>query len=188
MLIRKATLQDATAIVDYILLAMEDILYTFIKERNRDKAKEILLQFIKQPENQYSYENCWVIEENQKILGAALVYDGACLHELRAPFITEIRAKYNPEFAPEDETEAGEYYIDCLAVHPDCQGKGLGSALLKFLIENFVVKQKQILGLLVEKENPGAKKLYLRLGFQIKGKKKLAGKELDHLQIKNADL
>ena len=188
MLIRKATLQDATAIADYVLLAMEDILYEFIKEKNRDKAKTILLQFIKQPKNQYSYENCWVIEENQKVLGAALVYDGARLHELRTPFLKEIRAKYNPEFAPEDETEAGEYYIDCLGVHPDYQGKGLGSSLLHFLIETFVMQQNKTLGLLVEKENPGAQKLYLKLGFQIKGEKRLAGKLLNHLQIKNADL
>jgi ribosomal protein S18 acetylase RimI-like enzyme len=36
---------------------------------------------------------------------------------------------------------------------------------------------------LVEKENPGAQKLYLKLGFQIKGEKRLAGKLLNHLQI-----
>lgn len=182
MQIRSAMHTDAKAIAPYILLAMEEIAYQFIGERSFEKALNFFIQMIGKNANQYSYENCWVVEENGVIIAAALVYDGAKLHELRKPVAEEIKLVFNRDFNVEDETEQGEYYIDCIGVNPNQQGRGIGSKLLSFLIDEYVKDGGQSLGLLVDKDNSLAKKLYLKAGFEIVGERVFAGKQMEHLQ------
>ena len=184
MTIRKAKPEDANAIATHILLAMEEIVYLFIGEKSREKANQFLVNLIGKKANQYSYENCWVIEIEHKVAAVAVVYDGGKLQELRMPVVREIKSMFNRDFNSEDETEAGEYYIDSIGVNPQLQGKGLGSKLLQFLIDEYVAKRNGTLGLLVDKDNPNAKKLYLKLGFETVGEKTLVGKGMEHLQFK----
>ena len=184
MIIREATIADSELLASYLLLAMDDIVYKFIGRKDYLAAKNLMLHFVKREQNQYSYQNCLVIETNGKIIAAINCYDGAKLIQLREPVKQYIKTNFNKDFNPEDETQAGEYYIDSLGVNPEWQGKGIGSKLLKFLIEKHVVRNGQTLGLLVDDENPDAKRLYLKLGFKPVGKKFLVGKQLEHLQIK----
>lgn len=183
MNIRKATKIDAEYIAPILLLAMEDIIYKFIAKEDYAFAKDFLQYFIEREDNQYSYQNCFVAEENNEIIGAVNIYKGEDIERLRNPIIEYVRRNYNPDFDPEFETKKGEYYIDSLGVHLNHQGKGIGSKLLQFLIEKYVHENNETLGLLVEEENPLAKNLYLKLGFKIVGEKQLVGKRLEHLQI-----
>jgi len=183
MIIRKAKPEDSKAIATYAMLAMEEIVYQFIGEKSPEKAKQFLLNLITKKANQYSHENCWVMEIGNEIVALAIVYDGGKLQELREPVAKEIKSMFNRDFNPENETEAGEYYIDSVGVSPHQQGKGLGSKLFQFLIDEYVYKRNETLGLLVDKDNPNAKKLYLKLGFEIVGEKTLAGKKMEHLQF-----
>jgi len=184
LVIRKATLKDADSIATYLLLAMEDIVYAFLGEKNLVEAKNLLRYFTAKENNQYSYQNCWVAENEAGIVAAINVYDGAQLHALRQPVIERIQHMYKKDFTPEDETEAGEFYIDTLGVHPQHQGKGIGSKLLQFLINEYVNNRGETLGLLVDETNPNAKRLYIRLGFKTVGNKVLVGKPMEHLQIR----
>lgn len=183
MIIRKAKAEESSVIAPLIFLAMEDIVYYFIGERVREKAIQFLDGLIRETSNQYSYENCWVLETDNKIVAAAIVYNGAGLDHLRRPVLEKIKRDYNRDLLLENETEAGEYYIDCIGVDPCQQGKGIGTAIIGFLIQEFAGKQQEVLGLLVDKSNPGAKRLYLKAGFEMVSEKKLAGKEMEHLQI-----
>jgi len=183
MIIREATLNDFSAITTHLLLAMEDIVYKFIGEENPKKAEEFLYHFVSAENNQYSYQNCVVVEENQQVIAAACVYEGARLEELRAPVIEYVRTRHNKNFAPEDETQAGEYYLDSLGVSAKFRGKGIGTKILQFLIDKYVNENHQPLGLLVEEDNTRAMKLYSALGFKTVAKKQLVGKQLYHLQI-----
>ena len=184
MLIRKANREESETITALIMLAMEDIVYNFIGEKSEGKAFCFLNSLTEETGNQYSYENCWIAESGGEIVGTAIVYDGARLHELREPVGEKVRSMFNREFNPEDETQAGEYYIDCVGVSPNQQGKGIGTKIFQFLIEEYVEKRNETLGLLVDNDNPNAKKLYLKLGFEIVGKKTLAGKKMERLQLK----
>jgi ribosomal protein S18 acetylase RimI-like enzyme len=184
MLIRQATLEDAKSIAHYLLMAMEEIVYAFIGKPDATAAIDFLLHFVEQENNQYSYQNCLVVEHENSIIAAVNFYDGAKLHDLRSPIISYVRNHFNPHFNPEDETQSGEYYIDCLAVHPHYQGQGVATNLLQFLIQEYSINKKLTLGLLVEENNPSAKNLYFKLGFKRVGEKILVGKQLDHLQIK----
>lgn len=183
MIIRKATLKDSELIATYLLLAMKDIVCEFTGEKDDNKAKEFMLYFTKRKNNQYSYENCWVAENENEVIAAVNLYDGARLSELREPIIRYVKNHFDSDLLLEDETQTGEYYIDSLGVNPNQQGKGTGSQILRFLIEEYVNKSRQILGLLVDIDNPNAKKLYLKLGFKSVGKKVFAGKNMEHLQI-----
>jgi ribosomal protein S18 acetylase RimI-like enzyme len=182
--IRKAKKHEANQVAEYLLLAMEGFVYTMIAEKNREKGIACLAHFCLQENNQYSYKNCWVVEFNGEIIAAANVYNGADLLILREPVIRYIRENYNPIFNPGIETEAGEFYIDTFAVHPQFQGRGIGLKILQFLIQEYVINQKTTLGLLVESENVAAKKLYTQAGFQYVQKREFLTKVLDHLQIK----
>jgi ribosomal protein S18 acetylase RimI-like enzyme len=184
LLIRKAILNDSEIISRYLFLAMDDLVYKFIGTKDENLGREFMLHFVKRESNQYSYQNCWVAEDDSHVAAAVNVYDGAFLSELREPVIEYVRARFNADFNPEDETGAGEYYIDTLGVDPTQQRKGIGTQLLRFVIDEYVNRQNQTLGLLVDDSNPNAKRLYLRLGFRSVGSKVLLGQNMEHLQVK----
>ena len=185
MIVRKAKREDAKVIATYMMLAMKEIVYQFIGEDSSKRATQVLESLINKKANQYSYENCWVVESKEGIIAVANIYDGAKLQELRIPVAEAIKSMFNRDFSPEDETQAGEFYIDCVGVHPNYQGKGVGSKIIEYLIDEYVHKRNKTLGLLVDKDNPNAKRLYLKLGFEIIGEKMLMGKRMDHLHFKN---
>jgi len=184
--IRQANKEDAEIIATYLLLAMEDIVYEFIGEKNRIKAMEFLVYFTERQNNQYSYQNCLVAEAEGEVVAGANLYDGAKLSEMREPISRYIKTRLNRDFNHEDETQPDENYIDSLAVNPNWQGQGIGTRLLEFLINEYVIKQHGTLGLLVDEENVSAKNIYFKLGFSPAGKKDLAGKKMLHLQLKGS--
>lgn len=163
---------------------MKDIVYAFIAEENYAKGIDFLCHFTQRENNQYSYENCTVAEVNGAVVAAINLYDGWNLNNLRRPVVEYVREVYGNELKLEDETGAGEIYIDTLGVHPNCHGLGYGSALLKHVITQTVVDNRQTLGLLVDINNPKARNLYLKLGFKSVGFKTLLCNTLEHLQMK----
>ncbi len=183
MNIRKAKLEDAEAIAPLLMLASGDVIYKFIGEEQYEKGKAFLLHFVSSEENQYSFQNCYVVLDGGQVVAAALVYDGARLEELRRPVLDYVHQHYDANLKVEDETQAGEFYIDSLGVALSHQGKGLGSKMLGYLIEEIVYKQSQTLGLLVDKTNYRAKKLYKRLGFAFVEDRELLGFSMEHLQV-----
>lgn len=184
MIIRKANQEDANPITNYLLLAMEAIVYEFIGQKDPITAREFLHHFVKQEANQYSYQNCLVVEDEGEIVAAVNIYDGSKLKQLRAPIAQYIKTQFLKDFNPTDETQEGEFYIDTLGVHPNQQGKGIGAKLLRHVINYYVYENKQAVGLLVDEDNLNAQRLYLKLGFEPVGELVLEGKHMIHLQIK----
>ena len=68
-------------------------------------------------------------------------------------------------------------------VNSEYRGKGAGTKILQYLIQEYVEEKNQTLGLLVNAGNTVAKGLYLKMGFKRVGMKILRGKEMVHLQI-----
>lgn len=188
MIIRKAKLEDYHAIADLLFLAMEDLIYNFIGVKDKQKAKDFLIYFTQKTNNQYSYENCLVLEVENEISAAINIYYGSDILKLRKPIELYIKKNYNLEFNPENESEEGDYYIDSLGVKENQQGKGLGSKLLDFVINEFVKNKNLTLGLLVDYDNPNAKTLYLRKGFKVIKSKTIAEKQFEYLQINKSIL
>lgn len=184
---RPAQREDAAQIAPIMLLAMEEIVYYFIGEEHKDKAIALLTLFIERTDNQYSYKHIMVAEEEGQLLGQICLYDGAHLEELRQPVLDFLAENYKINLpTAEKETQAGEIYLDTIAVSPQAQGKGIGKMLLGSAIKEYVEKQGKVLGLLVDRANPAAKKLYLNMGFELVKPVTIFQKEMEHLQYRKA--
>lgn len=183
-MIRKATITDATTIAELMMMAMDNIVYQMIGKADWEEGVQFLVSLILQPNNQYSYDHIWVYEAEERVLGMINIYDGGQLHALRKPVLTTILARGVDIGTIEDETSAGEMFIDTLAVKPEARGQGIARQLLQHTIQQYVIEQQGVVGLLVHVENPTAKGLYQRMGFQEVGIKYLLGEQLEHLQYK----
>ncbi|MEB0263164.1 GNAT family N-acetyltransferase [Mucilaginibacter sp. 10I4] len=183
-MIRQATPADAPAISRLIVLAMGPVAAKFANTDDPAKPLELFERFAKLTGNQYSFTNILVWAEQGEACGMIIAYDGAKLDELRKPFLDYTRSQLGFTGTPEDETQPGEYYIDCLAVNPDQQGKGIAKKLITALFDHAAALGHNTVGLLVSKGNDKAKKLYTYLGFEEQGEKQLLGGSHSHLQYK----
>ncbi len=65
-----------------------------------------------------------------------------------------------------------EMHIITIAVHPDWRAKGIGSALIQFLIEDARARKSELISLDVRPSNEAALKLYKKFGFKEAGRRK----------------
>ncbi len=182
--IRAARPDDFKQVAPLIVQAMEDLACTFANTNDPQKTLPLFEHFFQEKQNQYSFENTLVYEENGEIVGSITAYDGALLPLYREPFLKYIAANYNvKDLVIENETIKGELYIDTLSVYPKHQGKGIGRQLLAAIKERAKREGHKKMGLLVDFKNPSAKKLYSTLGYESVGKKQLGNSVYEHLQL-----
>lgn len=181
-MIRAALPTDAHAIARLIILAMDDLSEKFTGSSDPNEAISLFEMFAAQSGNQYSYEKTLVYEDEQGVCGMINAYNGAELEALRAPFLAYLDKAYGIKHNPDDETEPGEYYLDCVSVAPDRQGKGIGKKLILAMIEYARQHQQYTTGLIVNKDNPKAEKLYIAMGFKVVKEKDFMGGKYLHMQ------
>jgi ribosomal protein S18 acetylase RimI-like enzyme len=179
-MIRQASPDDAAQVAPLFILAMGHIAGIFANSSRYEDAIPFFEYFFKRSDNQYSYTNTLVFEENQGIKGSVTGYDGARLHELRQPILDELR-KRTPGFTPNDETEAGEFYLDCLNVGEEFQGNGIGKKLINAFCEKAASSGFKRVGLIVDLDNPEAKRFYEKIGFGAIGEKDFMGHRYFHM-------
>lgn len=131
---------------------------------------------------QYSYCNALVAEVDGCVAGAIVGYDGARLHELREPLQRLFVERTGEEIKIEEETSAGEFYLDSFAVSPQYRGLGIGSRLLVAARDRAFSAGFERVGLLVDFENPRAEKLYASLGFVRVNATTFLGHDMWHMQ------
>lgn len=135
---------------------------------------------------QYSYENaiCAVSPDDGSIAGVSVSYDGARLIELRRHFIDGAIREFGIDHsAMEPETQAGELYLDSLAVQPRYRGHGIATMLLHATAERARRMDCGPLGLLVDEGNPRAERLYNKVGFRYVNDSMWGGHRMKHLQM-----
>jgi len=181
-MIKPAIPTDAAQIARLIIDAMEDLASKFVGQADPLMAIPLFEHFAALPGNQYSYENILVYEDESGISGVISGYDGADLNLLRAPFLKYIASTYGFKGQPEDETQPGEYYIDCISVAAEKRGLGIGKKLINNLIEKLKTTKHTRAGLLVNKDNLNAENLYTKLGFQIVNERQFMGGTYYHMQ------
>lgn len=182
--IRQAYPNDYGQVAPLIVQAMEDLACTFVNTTTPEEAYPLFELFFRQPANQYSYENALVYEENGEIAGSIIAYDGGLLPILREPFLKYIAKHYDvKDLVIENETLKGELYIDTISVYPSHQGKGIGKKLLAAIQNKAQAEGHEKIGLLVDLNNPSAKKLYSALGYKGVGSKQLGNGIYEHLQL-----
>lgn len=131
---------------------------------------------------QYSYRNALIAEVDGCVAGALVGYDGALLQELRTPIYPLLEEHLGATPHIEDETEAGEFYLDSIGVLPEYRGLGVGRRLLMAMTEKAFAEGHERVGLIVDFDNPQAERLYASLGFERVGTKTFLGHQMWHLQ------
>ena len=83
----------------------------------------------------------------------------------------------------EDETQAGELYLDSLAVVPEYRHQGIAKKLLKAVKERANRLGLPVVGLLVDKGNPAGEALYASAGFRYVNDCQWGGHSMKHLVL-----
>ncbi|MBR5456601.1 MAG: GNAT family N-acetyltransferase [Bacteroidaceae bacterium] len=145
---------------------------------------DIFKELAGRDDSQYSYRNALVAEVDGVPAGAVVGYDGANLHVLREPLLELVELRMGKVLEIEDETSAGEFYVDSIAVLPEYRGRGVGRALLADLCRRVFAKGFDKVGLLVDVTNPKAENLYASLGFRRVNPTTFLGLDMWHMQKK----
>lgn len=189
MKIVPATIGQAEPIASLIMLAMNhECCQNFAgPHHSLEDFHRMMTALVRRDDSQYSYRNAMVAlddtaaDGNPVVAGVIVGYDGADLRSLREAFLQAAKEFLGQDFrGMDDETHAGEYYIDSLAVDEHYRHQGIATLLLKKLIDQ--KGQEQPVGLLVDKGNPGAERLYRSLGFEYVNDTTWGGHEMRHLQ------
>lgn len=145
--------------------------------------ERLMTALVVRNDSQYSYRNTLVaLDEAHQVAGICVAYDGKDLLRLRRAFIDGAKEAFGRDFSGMDEeTQTGEFYVDSLCVKPEHRGKGIATGLLHATIERARERGIAAVGLLVDKGNPLAERLYTRLGFVYKNDTKWGGHEMKHL-------
>lgn len=171
--IRKATEKDAP----FVALAMAEAIGLNLMqqmgkgENCKDNALlEQLQQAVLRTDTLYSWNHTLIAEnEEGQSVGALIAYNGEDYKQLRATTFELIRSilTFDPE-KMDHETQAGEYYLDSIAVLPHFRNQGIGSTLIRHAIAQGKKRKKRCV-LACDPENQKAKTLYERLGFTHEG-------------------
>lgn len=182
--------QDAAQIGKVVVMAIgADLAMEFLARPRSGKTLADVEAFFGHlaalPTSQYSYVNTIkAVDAQGDAMGYLVCYDGGKLEELRRDFFRVAREELSLCLSSgdvADETVPGELYIDSLGVLPAYRGRGVAKALLRAAVEK-AGRMGLRAGLLVDKENMTARRLYDSAGFRKVGETPFAGMMMDHLQ------
>ena len=177
---RSATCEDAAIIAQVIAMAIGD--EQGVRHYCGDDYIDVLTKICSRDNTQYSWRCSLVAEVDGHTVGAIVGYDGAELHSLRNGTFEVLRETIGRVPNIVDETEAGEYYLDSIAVEPEFRSCGVGRALILSLCDRAAAEGHSRVGLIVDCSNPQAERLYSSLGFERVGERIFFGHQMWHLQ------
>lgn len=182
--IREASKSQAAEIASLIMTAMTDdcCLYFCGEGYGLEDFHKMMTMLVERENSQYSYRNTLVAMDADKVVAISVSYDGGRLHELRRAFIEAAKEQIGKDHSGmDDETQAGELYIDSLAVLPDYRRQGIARKLLLATKERANCLGLPRVGLLVDKDNPVGEALYTSVGFQYVNDNQWGGHPMKHL-------
>ena len=182
--IKEATKAQAQEIAQLIMMAMTDdcCLHFCGKGYGLEDFYKMMVRLVEREDSQYSYKNTCVACDGDKVVGISVSYDGGKLCELRRTFL-EFSKEYigKDNSGMDDETQAGELYLDSLAVLPEYRRQGIAQRLIKATKERADELNLPCVGLLVDKANPVGEALYESAGFRYLNDSHWGGHEMKHL-------
>ncbi|EAJ0347914.1 GNAT family N-acetyltransferase [Campylobacter lari] len=162
-MIRRARKDDVKKCIQLLALAMDHFIYKLSGYNDHQKAIEVLENFFTHKNNRLSYENIYVYEEDNEILGVICFYDGALADELDKPLNEHLEfLGINEKVLKECDNE---FYLDSICVDEKARGKGIAKKLIEYAFDEALKNDKK-LSLIVEDENINAKILYEKMGFK----------------------
>ncbi len=182
--IKPAIREQSADIARMIMMAMTDecCLYFCGDGYGLDDFYLMMTRLVEREDSQYSYKNTLVAMDDESIVGISVSYDGGCLHTLRRAFIEAAKETIGKDHSGiDDETQAGELYLDSLAVLPAYRRQGIARGLLLATKERATRMGLPCVGLLVDKGNPAGEALYASVGFIYANDNHWGGHPMKHL-------
>ena len=153
--IRRATVADARFIAENVVRALH------IDETD-DSHIDHLADISRREDTLYSWRNSTIALYDGVPAGLMVAYDGARYRRMRDITFPMIRIYVGDDYeSQDDETCAGEFYLDSLSVLPEFQRRGIASALIQ---EMFRLRDEAgipLATILVDPENETAYKILL---------------------------
>ena len=182
--VREASKSQAAEIARLIMTAMTDdcCLYFCEEGYGLEDFCRMMTMLVEHENSQYSYRNTMVALDANRVVGISGSYDGGRLHELRRAFIEAAKEYVGKDHSGmDDETQAGELYLDSLAVLPEYRRQGIARKLLLATKERANRMGLPCVGLLVDKDNSVGEALYTSVGFQYVNDNQWGGHPMKHL-------
>jgi DNA-3-methyladenine glycosylase I len=182
--IKNARKEQSSDIARLIMTAMTDdcCLHFCGVGYGLEDFQRMMTMLVEREDSQYSYRNTLVAMDGDRLVGIAVSYDGGRLHELRQAFVEAAKTCIGKDHSGmDDETQAGELYLDSLAVLPDYRRQGIARRLLKATKEKADRMGLPCVGLLVDKGNPAGESLYVSVGFRYVNDNSWGGHPMKHL-------
>lgn len=150
-----------------------------------DDVHRLFEELARRDDSQYSYRNTLVARTpDGRVAGICIGYDGAELPRLGLAFLDKAKEILGLDLAGGDpETTPDEFYLDTLAVWPEFRNRSIGRRLLLAQAARGKELTGKPAGLLVDKDNPRAERLYLSLGFRPAGERPFIGTMMNHLLL-----
>jgi DNA-3-methyladenine glycosylase I len=174
--------EQAAEIASLIMEAMDyDCCQNFAGEAHTlEDFHRMMTSLVEMDDSQYSYRNTLVALVDGQLAGCLVGYGGKDLQRLRKRFIEKAAEYLEQDFSNmDDETQAGEYYLDSLCVKKNFRKRGLATRLIKEAIKRH---GSQPVGLLVDHTHPWAERLYRAIGFEFVNETTWGGHAMNHLQ------
>ena len=187
--IKNARKEQSPDIARLIMTAMTDdcCLHFCGEGYGLEDFRGMMTMLVEREDSQYSYRNTLVAMDGDRLVGIAVSYDGGRLHELRQAFVEAAKTCIGKDHSGmDDETQAGELYLDSLAVLPDYRRQGIARRLLKATKEKADRMGLPCVGLLVDKGNPAGEALYASVGFRYVNDNSWGGHPMKHLTLSNS--
>lgn len=189
MIIREARPTDAPQIAPLMNLIYDEMALTDLEDVPGPDLLKVITAAYRTRTYLSGAATTVVAEANGQVVGVAFGYPGE-REDIVDDVMTRLAAKsdaFDEPFDLESETAAGEWYLDSLAVLPDHQGQGIGRQLLRALPVYARHDQQAVIGLNVDLENPGAMRLYERMGYEVTGTQMIGDHEYYHMQLEIGD-
>ena len=184
--IKDARKEQSAGIARLIMTAMTDdcCLHFCGTGYGLEDFRRMMTMLVEREDSQYSYLNTLVAMDGDRVAGIAVSYDGGRLHALRRAFVEAAKACIGKDHSGmDDETQAGELYLDSLAVEPDHRRQGIARRLLRATKEKADRMGLPCVGLLVDQGNPAGEKLYAAVGFRYVNDSAWGGHPMKHLVL-----
>lgn len=183
--IKEAVIEQAAEIADLIMTAMTDecCLYFCGEGYGLEDFRKMMTMLVEREDSQYSYRNTLVAMDDSRIVGISVSYNGGHLHQLRRAFIEAAKNYLGKDHVDmEDETQAGELYLDSLSVLSDYRRQGIATSLVLETKRRADLLGLPCVGLLVDTDNAMGQLFYDSIGFrQVDENRFWGGHPMKHL-------
>ncbi len=175
---RRATLDDAAALAEFVELASEGLathLWSRLGGPGRDPWT-VGRERVCGETGGLSYRNAIVTELAARPAAGLISYP---LADKPEPITDKLPAMLVP-LQELMNLALGTWYVHVLAAYPEYRGKGQGSALLALADRLAEAGGKRGLSLIVSDTNTGARRLYESFGYQEAGQRRMVKEQWQH--------